>query len=170
MPNAYLVMENEFIYNDEYNELLTTQGTCSSPQRIFWTRENAEAKALEIARQRILGEPLYIWGLVQEDISSLEYTEFYSQLGALLGKKFADSDGYHVHEIPTTLNETKFKQLLKLCDKLQIAVVVETQITDENLFVEAAQTLETKQQANQSKLEQITQLFGLPYKPIETDD
>ena len=59
--------------------------------------------------------------------------------------------------------------MLKICDKLQIAVVVETQITDENLFIEAAQTLETKQQAKPSKLEQITQLFGLPYKPIETE-
>lgn len=169
MPNAYLVMENEFMYNDEYNELLTLEGTCSNPKRIFWTRAEAEAQALKITKKNMIGEPLSMWSFELEDISSLPEEIFFKQLGAVLGSQFANPDAYYEQSIPSTLDDIQFKQLLAICDKLKIAVIVETQITNESLFQEAAQTLKTKKRAEQSKLEQITQLFGLPYEPVEMD-
>jgi hypothetical protein len=167
MPNAYLVMENEYMYNDEYNELLTSEGTCSNPKRIFWTREEAEAAALEIARQSILGEPLFIWGESHEYYSSLGEKDFYANLGALLGDEFNTPD--FEEALPSSLDDSKFKQLLAICDKLQVAVIVETEITNESAFQEAAETLKNKEQIEQSKLEQVTQLFGLRYEPVESD-
>jgi hypothetical protein len=188
MLKAFLVMENDFLYNDEFNFNVTEPGTCSNPKRIFFTRLEAESCALEIARTALRGQPLSTWGFYPGDLSSLnDETLFVTRLSNITGNKFSDvTDAIH-SELPENLNDETVQALLELCDRLIVTVIVEATITDEQALLEAQQTLENGILNDRSSMDwfsseadyiprytlsaerigQITGLFNVPFEPYE---
>ncbi|WP_034344331.1 hypothetical protein [Deinococcus misasensis] len=185
-PKAFLVLQTDFYYTDEYMAPLSEEGICTNPQKIFFDEGQAKAYAFQHSWKLFSGQPLGNWGLGLDMITSLPARRFYQNLKSVLPE----------FELPSDLEDPDYciwdqlwfdgvkdpeqqRLILSWCDQVKLFEVVPAQIEDENLLKEAAKILSgevhrfelegqsaiRKYLIPETELDRIAGMFGLKFEP-----
>lgn len=186
MPKAYLVMDRDYIYNDETYAPWFEDNICTEPVQILDTREHAEHLARQLSRPRFRGMVLGDYSLNDPgELSSLDLQAFYQRLSEALqdpsivprNKKDME-DAWMDIEIPETLSDARLEQVMDVLDKIHFYDVVESTSEDPEALqkaktlinagvVDPAQQLYREYRVPEEDIAEAVKLFGLEFEPFD---
>lgn len=185
-PKAFLVLQTDFYYTDEYMAPLSEEGICTNPQKIFFDENQARDYAFQHSWNLFSGRPLGDWGLGLDMITSLPTRRFYQNLRSVLSEFELPSDlddpDYEIWDqlwFDGVKNPEQKRLILSWCDQVKLFEVVPAQIEDENLLKAAAEVLSRevhrfeleghsairKYLVPETELDRIAGMFGLKFEP-----
>ena len=186
MAKAYLVMDRDYIYNDETVAPWFDDNICTEPVQILDIREHAERLARQLSRPRFRGMVLgdYSMGL-PDDLTSLPLQLFYQKISEALedvsilqkGKK-APATAWAEIEIPVHLGDAQLEKVMDVLDKIRFYEVVESTSEDPEALqkakalinagvVDPAQQLYREYRVPEEDIAEAVKLFGLEFEPFD---
>lgn len=183
---AYLVMDRDYLYNDETFSPWFEDHICTAPIKVLPSRAEAEQLARELSAPRFRGLVLgdYTLDGVQE-LTHLKLPDFYRQLSDLLQNpsivpkgKLSSDESWRDIEIPARLDDARLFQVMDLLSKIRFYEVIESTTTDPALLQEAEQTINKgvvdldeyeirTYTAPEAEISKAVSAFGLEFEPFD---
>ncbi|GEM47619.1 hypothetical protein [Deinococcus cellulosilyticus] len=186
MPKAYLVMDRDYLYNDETYAPWFDDNICTEPIRILDTREEAEQFARELALPRFRNLLLGDYSLGSPDqVTSLSLPELYEKLSEATGDvsilqagRKSPKTAWADIEIPAHLSDERLHQVMDVLDRIRFYEVVESTSEDPQALeqartlinagvVDPSQQLYRAYRVPEEDIAEAVKLFGLEFEPFD---